>query len=66
MLECVASKISLKSDGTIEIEGGQKVKATGATSALQLEAPGATMSATKVTVSGTAMTEITGAVVKIN
>jgi len=66
VLECGASKISLKSDGTIELAGAQKVKASGAASGLQLDAAGAAMSGTKATVSGTAMTEITGAVVKIN
>ncbi len=66
VLECGSAKISLKSDGTITIDGSQKVAATGGGSVLELAAPGASLSGTKATVAGTAMTEITGGMVKIN
>ena len=65
VLECGAARISLKNDGTVEIDGS-KVKATGGGAGLELTSPGATMSGTKATVSGSTMTEITGAIVKIN
>ena len=65
-LECGPSSISIKSDGTIELNGPQMVKATGGGSGVELTQPGATMSGTKATVSGSTMTEITGGVVKIN
>jgi type VI secretion system secreted protein VgrG len=65
-LVCGSATISLKKDGTIEINGAQKVQATGGGSGMELVAAGATMSGTKTTVSGTAVTEITGAIVKIN
>ncbi len=65
VLECGSSKVTLKSDGTIEING-VKVSLNGGGSGVELAAAGATVSGTKVTASGTAMTEITGAIVKIN
>ncbi|HVY37533.1 MAG TPA: type VI secretion system tip protein TssI/VgrG [Polyangia bacterium] len=65
VLECGSSKVSLKSDGTIEING-VKVSLNGGGAGVELTAAGAKVSGTKVTASGTAMTEITGAVVKIN
>jgi hypothetical protein len=64
--ECGAASISLKKDGTIEINGAQKVIANGGGAGLELTQPGATMSGTSATVSGATMTEITGAIVKIN
>jgi type VI secretion system secreted protein VgrG len=66
VLECGSAKLVLKNDGTITIDGSQEVKATGGGSGVDLVAAGATMSGTKATVSGTAMTEITGGLVKIN
>ncbi|HET6150576.1 MAG TPA: type VI secretion system tip protein TssI/VgrG [Polyangia bacterium] len=65
-LECGPSSISIKSDGTIALNGPQKVTATGGGSGVELHQPGATMSGAKATVSGSTMTEITGGVVKIN
>jgi type VI secretion system secreted protein VgrG len=65
-LTCGGATISLKKDGTIEITGSTKVTATGGGSAVELAAAGATVSGTKVSISGTAMTEVTGAIVKIN
>ena len=66
VLQCGSASISLKKDGTIEISGAQKVQATGGGSGVELAAAGATVSGTKATVTGTAMTEITGGIVKIN
>ncbi len=65
-LSCGGATITLKKDGTVEINGSQKVSATGGGSGVELAAAGAKMSGTKATISGTAMTEITGAIVKIN
>jgi type VI secretion system secreted protein VgrG len=65
-LQCGGASIKLTRDGTIEISGAQKVKADGAGAGLELTAAGATMSGTKATVSGAAMTEITGGMVKVN
>jgi type VI secretion system secreted protein VgrG len=65
-LMCGSTWISIKSDGSIELNGPQMVKATGGGSGVELTQPGATLSGTKATVSGTSMTEITGGVVKIN
>jgi type VI secretion system secreted protein VgrG len=66
-LVCGQASITLKKDGTIEITGGTKVALSGGSAAsLELAAAGATMSGPKVTVSGSAATEITGAIVKIN
>ena len=65
-LTCGQASLSLKKDGTITIGGSQKVSITGASAGVELSAAGATMSGTKVSISGSAMTEITGAIVKIN
>ncbi|HEY2901175.1 MAG TPA: type VI secretion system tip protein VgrG, partial [Polyangia bacterium] len=66
VLQCGSASISLKKDGTIEINGAQKVLATGGGSGVELVQAGATVSGTKTTMSGTALAEITGAIVKIN
>ncbi|HEX3698298.1 MAG TPA: type VI secretion system tip protein TssI/VgrG [Polyangia bacterium] len=66
VLQCGSASISLKKDGTIEINGAQKVHATGGGSGVELVQAGATVSGTKTTMSGTALAEITGAIVKIN
>lgn len=50
----------------VEINGDEKVAANGGKAQVELSAAGATMSGSKVGVSGQSMTEITGAVVKIN
>ncbi|MFL5307040.1 MAG: type VI secretion system Vgr family protein [Polyangia bacterium] len=65
VLECGSSKISLKADGTVEINGS-KVSANGGGSGVELSAAAAKMSGTKATVSGAGITEITGGIVKIN
>jgi type VI secretion system secreted protein VgrG len=64
--QCGSASISLLSDGTIEIKGANKVTANGGGSGLELAQPGATMSGNNATMSGQVMTEITGAIVKIN
>ncbi|HEY4015787.1 MAG TPA: type VI secretion system tip protein TssI/VgrG [Polyangiaceae bacterium] len=60
------SSITLKKDGTIQIVGNTTVSLTGGQGSMQLAAAGATVSGPKVTVSGAASTEISGAIVKIN
>jgi type VI secretion system secreted protein VgrG len=65
-LQCGEASITLKTDGTITINGSQKVALSGGGSTVGLEASGATMSGMKVGVSGQAITEITGALIKIN
>ena len=65
-LSCGQASITLKSDGTIEVNGSQKVSLNGGGSTVGLEAAGATMSGMKVGVSGATITEITGALIKIN
>ena len=65
-LQCGAATITLKKDGTIEVSGSTKVALSGGGSTVGLEAAGATMSGMKATVSGSAITEITGALIKIN
>ncbi|MFO7179179.1 MAG: type VI secretion system tip protein VgrG [Pseudomonadota bacterium] len=65
-LQCGAASISLKSDGTVSISGTNKVSAAVNTSMLELAPAGASMSGQKAAVSGMALTEITGGMVKIN
>jgi type VI secretion system secreted protein VgrG len=65
-LQCGGASITLKQDGTIEVTGSQKVGLSGAGSTVGLDAAGATMSGMKAGVSGQAVTEITGALIKIN
>jgi len=65
-LKCGEASITLKNDGSIEINGSQKVNLSGGGSTVGLEAAGATMAGMKVGVSGQAITEITGALIKIN
>lgn len=57
---------SFLSGKNVEVTGQLKNTIAGAASKVELAAAGATVSGPKVTVSGTAMTEITGALVKIN
>jgi type VI secretion system secreted protein VgrG len=65
-LQCGSASITLKNDGSIEVNGSQKVALSGGGSTVGLEASGATMSGMKIGVSGSAITEITGALIKIN
>ena len=64
---CGDAIISIKSDGTIDITGPQKVTACGGKAGhLELAGTGATVSGPSATVSAKGMTEITGGIVKIN
>jgi type VI secretion system secreted protein VgrG len=65
-LKCGDASITLKDDGSIEINGSQKVNLSGGGSTVGLEKAGATMKGMKVGVTGEAITEITGALIKIN
>jgi type VI secretion system secreted protein VgrG len=65
-LQCGSASITLKKDGSIEINGAQKVNLSGGGSTVGLEQAGATMKGMKVGVSGDTVTEITGALIKIN
>jgi type VI secretion system secreted protein VgrG len=65
-LKCGEASITLKNDGSIEINGAQKVNLSGGGSTVGLEQAGATMKGMKVGVSGDTLTEITGALIKIN
>lgn len=63
----LTSKADVKIGGAnVEISGDQKVAANGGGAELELAAAGAKLSGSKVGVSGQSMTEITGALVKIN
>jgi type VI secretion system secreted protein VgrG len=65
-LKCGDASITLKNDGSIEINGKQKVNLNGGGSTVGLEQAGATMKGMKVGVTGESVTEITGALIKIN
>jgi type VI secretion system secreted protein VgrG len=65
-LKCGGASITLKDDGSIEINGSQKVNLSGGGSIVGLEQSGATMKGKKVGVTGEAVTEIMGALIKIN
>ena len=65
-LVCGGSKVTLKSDGTVEIGGSTKASVGGGTGKVELTAAGAKASGPKVEISGASLTEITGALVKIN
>jgi type VI secretion system secreted protein VgrG len=65
-LTCGQASVTLKQDGTIVISGGTKIDLSGAQGSIELAAAGATISGPKVAISGSASTEITGAIVKIN
>ncbi len=80
-LECGSASITLTQDGTITIDGSSKVEllskmidaagqtkttVSGAQASIELAAAGATVSGPKATVSAAGVTEITGALVKIN
>jgi type VI secretion system secreted protein VgrG len=65
-LKCGDASITLKKDGSIEINGKEKVNLSGGGSTVGLERAGATMKGKKVGVTGEAVTEIMGALIKIN
>jgi len=60
------ASLSLKKDGTVTIQGKNALSASGAKSQLDLAAAGAKLAGENAIVSGNAMTEITGGMVKIN
>jgi type VI secretion system secreted protein VgrG len=68
VLACGTSRISIRKDGTIELDGPQMLKATGGGggAGIELTQPGATVTGTKATLTGHSLTEITGGIVKIN
>jgi type VI secretion system secreted protein VgrG len=65
-LECGGASITLTKDGTITINAAQTVTASGAQGALELGPTGGKLSGLVATVSGTTLSEMTGAMVKIN
>jgi type VI secretion system secreted protein VgrG len=65
-LQCGPTSLTLKSDGTVALTGPQQVTASSGASGLKVEPAGATMSGPKATVSGVGLTEITGALIKVN
>jgi type VI secretion system secreted protein VgrG len=65
-IECGSASITLTKDGTITISASQTVKASGAQGAVELGPQGGKLSGLVCSVSGTTMSEITGAMVKIN
>lgn len=60
------ASITLKSDGTVEIKGAQKVNIGSGPTAVALDPTGVNVSGTKIASSAIGMHEITGAMVKIN
>src|SRR5262249_5611608 len=60
------ASITLKSDGTVEIKGAQKVNVGSGATTVALDPTGANVSGTKIASSAIGMHEITGALVKIN
>jgi type VI secretion system secreted protein VgrG len=65
-LACGAASIVIKSNGTIEISGAQKVNVGSGSSAVACEPTGVTVSGTKVSSAAVGMHEISGALIKIN
>jgi type VI secretion system secreted protein VgrG len=66
ILQCGEASITLKSDGTVEVKGAQKVAVDGGGSTVGLDGGGASMAGMKTTVAGSAVVEITGTLIKIN
>ncbi|HWO11927.1 MAG TPA: type VI secretion system tip protein TssI/VgrG, partial [Polyangiaceae bacterium] len=65
-IECGSASITLTKDGTITINASQTVTVSGAQGALEVGPTGGKLSGLVATVSGTTMSEMTGALVKIN
>ncbi len=65
-LTCGAASLTFKSDGTIELKGGQKVNVGSGNSTVALEPTGVNVSGTKIGSHAIGMHEISGALVKIN
>lgn len=65
-LVCGAASITIKSDGTIDISGAQKVNVGSGSSTVACEPTGVAVSGTKISSSAVGMQEISGALIKIN
>jgi len=65
-LECGGSSITLAKDGTISIRAAQTVTASGAQGAIELGPTGGKLSGLVCSISGSTLSEVTGAMVKIN
>lgn len=65
-LACGSTSIVLKSDGSIEISGAQKVNVGSGSSAVAVEPTGVSVSGTKISSAAVGMQEISGALIKIN
>jgi type VI secretion system secreted protein VgrG len=65
-VECGSASITLTKDGTITITASQTVTVSGAQGAVELGPTGGKLSGLVASVSGTTLSEVTGAMVKIN
>jgi type VI secretion system secreted protein VgrG len=65
-VECGSASITLTKDGTITITASQTVTVSGAQGAVELGPTGGKLSGLVASLSGTTMSEVTGAMVKIN
>jgi type VI secretion system secreted protein VgrG len=65
-ITCGAASISLKSDGTVAIQGAKEVGAGSGASAIKVDPSGVTSSGPKITSSAIGVHEISGALIKIN
>jgi hypothetical protein len=65
-LQCGGASISLTKDGTITISASHTMTASGAQGAVELGPTGGKMSGLMCSLSGTTVSEVTGALVKIN
>jgi type VI secretion system secreted protein VgrG len=65
-VECGSASITLTKDGTITITASQTVTVSGAQGAVELGPTGGKLSGLVCSVSGTTLSEVTGALVKIN
>jgi type VI secretion system secreted protein VgrG len=65
-LACGAASVVIKSDGSIEISGAQKVNVGSGSSAMAVEPTGVSVSGTKISSAAVGLHEISGAMIKIN
>lgn len=65
-LVCGAASITIKSDGTIDVAGAQKVNVGSGSSTVACEPTGVSVSGTKISSAAVGMQEISGALIKIN
>lgn len=66
LLSCGAAKLSLKSDGTLSLQGPKEVGIGSGGSSVKLEPASAVVNGSAVNVTASGMMEISGAMVKIN